>query len=193
MFEGLPKLRGSSKYANAKTDAIIIFDYALELDILIRTLEAEFSLSWSYGKSISDKVPSSRFGFTFIDEFMTDVIRVVSDEAGAQAPTVDLVVSPALFKRGNNDGTDYRTVTCCIKMRVICDASRVCQQNNSFNDTEAGIIQGKDTNSDAKQKIREESRKGDVTHAQSQSSSGSVRQEEYDLVLLRVCSVEKKT
>lgn len=49
----------------------------------------------------------------------------MSDVSTEQAPILDLIISPALYKRGNNDGGDYQTVACCVKMEVVCNASRL--------------------------------------------------------------------
>lgn len=136
---------------------------------MLRTLKAEFSLSWASGKSSLGNNSSSRFGFPFKDSVMFDTFPSSRDEADAQNSRVDLIVSPALFKRGNNDGADYQTKSCCIKMVVVrLNALRFCKQTKANIVTQVGAPQEENRNLDAMQDIKEEDTNKEVIHAHSQ-------------------------
>lgn len=114
----LLRICGHFDFDKAVTAAMEILDVARKLDVTLRTQKAEFF--WYFGKGHG--VPTPRFGFPLDDGSMEDCVSPKPSGAIDQPPTVDLVVAPALFKRGNNDGAQYDTVSCCIKMKVVCCA-----------------------------------------------------------------------
>ncbi|ROW09512.1 hypothetical protein VMCG_02171 [Cytospora schulzeri] len=165
MVMNLAKICDTFDVDNATTDAMEIFKHARELDITLRTLQANFSLCWAPRKSGSDNHLTHRYGFKFIDSIMNECIRNPSNKAGAQAPTVDLIVAPALFKRGNNDGADYQIKTCCIKMEVVCNASNPLPQTNTSIDKRASVPQEEVRISDSSaQAIKKEEDTGEAAN-----------------------------
>ncbi|KUI61656.1 hypothetical protein VP1G_08815 [Cytospora mali] len=138
MVMKLSKIYGNIGIEKATTMAMEILNDARELDITLRTLKAKFS--WIFGNPQSDNQLKHRFGFNFQDSCMSESFRSPTNATGEQAHTVDLIVSPALFKEGNNDGADYETVRYCIKMEVVCNASRFLLQTKTLTNTQAGAL-----------------------------------------------------
>ncbi|ROW13225.1 hypothetical protein VPNG_04860 [Cytospora leucostoma] len=114
---------------DATKDAMEILDDARKLDVTLRTLKAEFTLVFTHANP--DIRLIQRFGFPFSGAGMSDAFRNLNNRATRQAVVVDLVISPALFKQGNNDGADYHTSSYCIKMEVVCNASQFFLQTMS--------------------------------------------------------------
>lgn len=170
MIMNLSKICDSFDVDKATADAVEIFNYARELDITLRTLKAEFSLDWTSGKSSSINHHPRRYGFTFTTKSMVDRFGFLKNEAGAKAPTVDFIVSPALFKRGNNDGAGYQTQTCCIKMDVVCNTSRFLSPNQPPIDTRAVAQKGEDVGLLTKRDVKEENTDEAAIHTYSQPS-----------------------
>ncbi|ROW05156.1 hypothetical protein VSDG_00452 [Cytospora chrysosperma] len=127
-------------------------------------------LDWTSGKSSSINHHPRRYGFTFTTKSMVDRFGFLKNEAGAKAPTVDFIVSPALFKRGNNDGAGYQTQTCCIKMDVVCNTSRFLSPNQPPIDTRAVAQKGEDVGLLTKRDVKEENTDEAAIHTYSQPS-----------------------
>ncbi|KAK7748772.1 hypothetical protein SLS53_000796 [Cytospora paraplurivora] len=121
MVTNLSKVWGNLDVGNAIEDSMEIFDDARSLDTTLRTLKADFALNFSPANPATQIL--RRFGFHFDDAFMKNYFRNPGNAGVGPAAVVDLVISPALIKQGNNDGADYLTTNCCIKGEVVCNAA----------------------------------------------------------------------
>lgn len=106
---------------NMKADAMSIFKDARDFEIQLRMLKAVYTFR------MSKLVPSGetfKYGVFFDEDGMIDRSPSPSDKKHGRVPAVDFIMSPALHKRGNNDGDMYDHETCIVKMGVVCDAAR---------------------------------------------------------------------
>lgn len=112
---------------------------------------------------------------------MKDLFRNAAIEPAA---VVDLVISPALFKRGNNDGADYLSTDCCVKRRVLCNAAMFFPQSSPLVDMPAGASSPQENvgHPHAVQVVKEEDMSEDAGHRPHQSS--------YTLIASKLGSVE---
>lgn len=103
-----------------KDDAMGIFNEAMELDLIFRQSRAHFDFIFSMP---SRPDVSTKHGFEFdpVCMIMLQNARSVSNDG---EPKVDLIVSPALLKRGNNDGAHFDQISWVFKMGVICNVAQ---------------------------------------------------------------------
>lgn len=97
-----------------------IFKDARDFEMQLRMLKATYTIRMY--KHLPDK-PGLKYGFQFADEEMTDRSPRRDHDISEQAPSVDFIMWPGLYKRGTNSGTNYETKTCLIKMGVVCNAA----------------------------------------------------------------------
>lgn len=118
MVKGVACLCGDGVEPDAVDEAMDIVKEACSLDIERRLLKA------CVRPSFSRLVNGQRvcFGMTFDDNTMC---HRTSSSSNTESLKVDLIISPALLKSGNNDGTDYHQKMALKKMDVICDAKRL--------------------------------------------------------------------
>lgn len=166
----LSKISRGFDVGEVTKDAMIILEDSRNFEIMLRTLKDEYI--WSFGKPGSGN-SVQRCGFPFKDGGNLDITRHQDTTDGRQTPIVDLVVSPSLYKRGNNDGTDYQTKSSCIK-EVVCNASRFFPQTNTPVEERAGAPKVEAGSSDAVQAIKEEHADDIVMYAHSQMDPAPV-------------------
>ncbi len=103
-----------------KHDAVSIVQKAAELDKIFRLSKADFHVFITRVKLPLVQPPS--FGFRFDPETMELVTAVpVFDLVNATEPTVDLAVSPGIFKSGNADGANYGSERVLVKLQALCN------------------------------------------------------------------------
>lgn len=101
-----------------KNDAMRIFKYARDFEIQLRMLKARYTFRMS--KLLRGE--RLKHGFHFDDAEMDDRSPKRREKDPEQAPLVDFIMCPGLYKRGNNSGASYDTKTCLIKLGVVCNA-----------------------------------------------------------------------
>lgn len=111
---GLQNIKGSMW-----PDAMGIFKDAREFAIQLRKLKAEYTLRMHQPCPVKDRL---RHGFNFVSETMADLSPNRGGKSPGQALSVDFIVHPGVYKRGNNNGANYEVKTCLIKMGVACNA-----------------------------------------------------------------------
>lgn len=107
-------------------DAMGIFEEARKLEIQLRMLKATYTLR------MDKPVPSTecqKYGFEFSDEDMDDRSPNRSGKTVEEARSVDFIMCPGLFKRGNNSGAKYEIETCLVKMGVVCNTSELFKKS----------------------------------------------------------------
>lgn len=109
-----------------KDEAMQIFKAAHYFEIQLRMLKAKHTIRMH--KAVSGTGPV-KYGFDFADEDMDDVSPNRSGKAFEQARSVDFIMRPGLYKRGNNSGANYETKTCLIKMGVVCNTTELFQMS----------------------------------------------------------------
>ncbi|KAJ0113812.1 hypothetical protein J7T55_010056 [Diaporthe amygdali] len=121
MVQSLSSLCGDLDVERAVADAVRIFDDARSFFIMLKKLKADFRILSHKPGMQGNQITN---GFKYDESCMED--SYLCPEASTKVPrTVDLVVSPAVFKKGNNDGTNFQTMICITKRRVVCDAVRL--------------------------------------------------------------------
>ncbi|KAI3391751.1 hypothetical protein diail_6845 [Diaporthe ilicicola] len=121
MVESFCKLCDILENKRALDDILEIFNDARSFFIMLKKLRADFRLCRHRTDGNGNMMSH---GFNFDDSTMEDANDSQKGSAG-KPRTVDLVISPALIKRGNNDGTDYQTTICITKRKVICDHAKI--------------------------------------------------------------------
>lgn len=112
-----------------KVDAMSIFEDARDFEIQLRMLKAVYTFR------MSKLVPSGetfKYGVFFDEDGMIDRSPSPSDKRHGRVPVVDFITSPALHKRGNNDGDMYEDETWLVKMGVVCDAARFFMKSDHY-------------------------------------------------------------
>lgn len=109
-------------------DAMEIFKVARDFEIQLRMLKATHTIRMY--KAIS-RTETSKYGFDFADEDMDDCSPNRSGKTVERARSVDFIVRPGLYKRGNNSGANYETKTCLIKMGVVCNTAELLHKSGS--------------------------------------------------------------
>ncbi|KAK3398280.1 hypothetical protein B0T20DRAFT_437075 [Sordaria brevicollis] len=107
----------------AIADALEIIRAAVRLDEIFRMSKADYTVIISKGS------PPSRppyFGFPFDPACMEQKSEFAGfgDRNGSHLHTVDLVVSPAILKAGNNEGENYHSKQFLVKLGVVCNVQR---------------------------------------------------------------------
>lgn len=129
MVSTLEKLCGlNGTNAEIKSDAMDIFKDARDFEIQLRLLKAVYSFRMSKFRSNAGKL---KYGFFFSDEEMDDCSLNRGGKSPGKGRMVDFIMCPGLYKRGNNDGANYDTRTCLIKMGVVCNTKEVLQKLGS--------------------------------------------------------------
>lgn len=119
MVKSIAQICGDCGEEDATTDLMEIVADARELDTMLRKSKSEFTFTCG--------LPDPAGRKTNHGDFNPDMMmrRSNFNKTTAQVvPSVDLVVSPALFKRGNSNGAEYHLKSCIVKMEVVCDAAR---------------------------------------------------------------------
>lgn len=97
-----------------------IFKDARDFEMQLRMLKATYTIRMY--KLLPDG-QELKYGFQFTNEEMDDRSPRRGHDIPDQAPPVDFIMYPGLYKRGDNSGTNYETKTCLIKMGVVCKAT----------------------------------------------------------------------
>lgn len=121
MVKSLSTLCGDFKVERAVADAMEIFDDARSLFIMLKKLRAEIKLIRHVPDINGDLIIH---GFKSDATFMEIVEISSGSNSSRQKQVVDLVVSPCMIKRGNNDGTDFQAIIFITKMKVICGVNK---------------------------------------------------------------------
>ena len=107
-----------------KHDAVSIVQKAAELDKTFGLSKADFHVFITRVKLPLVQPPS--FGFRFDPETMERVTAVpVFDTANVTEPTVDLAVSPGIFKSGNAEGANYGSERVLVKLQALCNLQSI--------------------------------------------------------------------
>lgn len=123
MTSALAKLCGLDQIDDSMDDdAMSIFKDARDFEIQLRLLKATYTLRMNKLVPVGQK---RKYGFHFFDEEMDDRSPKRSPQSPEQAPLVDFIMCPGLYKRGNNSGANYGTRTCLVKMGVVCNAKEL--------------------------------------------------------------------
>lgn len=135
MTSTLAKLCGLSKITDEmETNAMGIFKDARDFEIQLRMLKAKYDLVMDQPVSGGERL---KYGFTLADEIMNARYPSPRAKALKQTLTVDFIISPSLYKRGNNSGADYEVLTCLVKMDVLCDAATLFLSTGKSIDAQA--------------------------------------------------------
>ncbi len=100
-------------------DALNIINKAAELDSIFRLSRANFHVFITRLKLPLANPPS--FGFRFDPETMEGVKNFPTPNEDDPAVTVDLAVSPGIFKAGNADGENYGAERVLVKLQALCN------------------------------------------------------------------------
>lgn len=111
------RLCGNLDEHRAVSHALEIIKQARVFDRVRRSLKSEMGLSFS--RQIEGEYCS--FGFPLDSATMESRGRF---KAGYQAPIVDMVTAPELYKRGTNEGTQYHLLRQITKLDVVCDVGK---------------------------------------------------------------------
>lgn len=144
MVSNLAKLCGCNLDGTMKADAVGIFKDARDFEIQLRMLKAVYTFRMCKILPNGEKL---KHGFDFSDECMDDRSLQRSAKSPRQALSVDFIMRPGLYKRGNNSGANYETQICLIKMGVICNAKKLCLNSGSSTSSRSTITSGSSTNS----------------------------------------------
>ncbi|KAL1876469.1 hypothetical protein Daus18300_002713 [Diaporthe australafricana] len=135
MTSTLVKLCGLSEITEEmESDAMGIFKDARDLEIQLRMLKAKYSLVMEHPVLGGEQL---KHGFTFADKIMNDRYSSLKSKDLGQTLAVDFIISPCLYKRGNNNGADYKAVMCPVKMGVVCDAAKLFLDTSKSIDAQA--------------------------------------------------------
>lgn len=100
-------------------DIVEIIRMASELDAIFRASRADFHVFITRLKLPLVEPPE--LGFKFDRQTMECIKEVSSFGQGSAAPTVDLAVSPGIFKAGNSDGANYSSERVLVKLQALCN------------------------------------------------------------------------
>lgn len=129
MMSNLAKLVGPREVSGAmQADAMKIFSEAREFEVQLRMLKAIHDLRMYKSAPNGERL---KYGFNAADEDMEDRSPDRRGKSPGQAPPVDFIMCPGLYKRGSNSGTNYETTSCLIKMGVVCNATELCLKPGS--------------------------------------------------------------
>lgn len=169
------------------SDAMSIFEDARDFQIRLRMLKASYTLRMY--KSLPGR-QKLKYGFQFADEEMDDRSPSRGHNISEQAPSVDFIMYPGLYKRGSNDGANYETKTCVVKMGVVCNAQdlsrklkRSASAQSSSTRAQKAIIAGeaKQDNEDSTSQSRLGSTADKPKKGTSYSNPLHIQSEEADL------------
>lgn len=105
-----------------------IFELARDFEIQLRMLKATHTIRMY--KAVAG-METIKYGFDFADEDMDDRSPTLNGKSLEETRSVDFIMSPGLYKRGNNSGASYETETCLIKMGVMCNTTELVQKSGS--------------------------------------------------------------
>jgi hypothetical protein len=99
-------------------DALDIVHKAAGLDRIFRLSRAHFHVFITRVKLPLVNPPS--FGFQFDVQTMERISDIPMMAPADSEPTVDLAVSPGIFKAGNSAGANYNSERLLVKLRALC-------------------------------------------------------------------------
>lgn len=172
MVKTISRLCGNIDEQGALDDILKIIHKARDVDIMFRKLRSSIDVGFDAQDSL---YMLNTHGFPFSAEYMRNCHSVSKKMPENHTPTVDLVVSPYVFKCGNNDGTDYNQMTVLVKMDVLCDVKQIHSQQIPHS-TEASL-----TGSDGKitaESYRQDHEQDSTVEEQSISSSKTIENED---------------
>lgn len=100
-------------------DTVEIIEKAVELDRIFRLSKAYFQVFITRVKL--PLVIPPKFGFQFDPETMERIREVPGFNEDELSQTVDLAVSPGVFKAGNSDGANYDSERVLVKLQALCN------------------------------------------------------------------------
>lgn len=125
MLSSLGKIVQYRSSHEMRADALQIVRQASELDDIFRKSKADFHVFITRVKVPLVTPPS--FGFAFDPETMECTKDFPDFPRGNSTQTVDLAVSPGIFKAGNSDGANYDSERVLVKLQALCNLQAILE------------------------------------------------------------------
>lgn len=165
--------RGLREMTDAMEDrAMKIFESARSLEIQLRMLKAIHTVQMHKPAPDGERL---KYGFSATHEDMEDRSPGQSGNIPGQAPLVDFIMCPGLYKCGTNSGSNYGTTSCLIKMGVVCNATQWCREPSPSTPTRPGPNQDQTTFPERKVRQQNSCNSQDLTANSIESASGQPR------------------